>query len=210
MHDCTKDGAISIGGVSEQLYGEGFVAAWHDILGRELGERAPAALYEIGWKGARWEVAKAIEVGVWVPRLLRPLVGRKDMLEKARSSKFHRALLEESLAILFRMIMTEGGWGVVEEIDLLSSPIRVVVANTPEPRRLGHTGRCSCHLMTGIYAGYFETLFGTPCHGWETTCRSGGDPVCTFELALGTEPEKAEAEPAAEPERVLEAAARPK
>lgn len=118
----------------------------------------------------------------------------------------HCALLQESLAILFRMIMTEGGWGVVEEIDLLSSPIRVVVSNTPEPRRLGHTGRCSCHLMTGIYAGYFETLFGAPCHAWETTCRSGGDPVCTFELALGAEPSSAEAEPAAEP--ALEAAAK--
>jgi predicted hydrocarbon binding protein len=210
MHDCAKDGTISIGGVSEQLYGEGFVGAWHEVLGRELGERLPAALYEVGLRGARWEVQRAIDVGVWVPRLLRPFVGRKEMLEKARGSRFYRALLLESLGILFRMIMTEGGWGVVEEIDILSTPIRVVVSNTPEPRRLGHTGRCSCHLTTGIYAGYFETLFGLPFRGRETTCRARGDAACTFELALGEEaPPAAAAEAEAKAEEAPAPASAP-
>lgn len=201
MHDCTRDGEISIGGVSEQLYGEGFIAAWHDVLGRELGDRLPAALYDVGVRGARWEVRKAIEKGVWVPVLLRPLVGKKELVEKVRTSGFYHALLQESLRILFRMIMTEGGWGVVERIDLRGSPMRVVVANAPEPRRLGHTGKCSCHLTAGIYAGYFETLFGTPASAVETTCRSRGDHACTFEIALGVAAEKAEAakKPAEEP-----------
>ncbi len=193
MHDCTPDGTISIGGVSEQLYGEGFIGAWHDVLERELGERAPPVLYEVGLRGARWEVAEAIRREVWVPRLLRPLVGRPEMLAKARTSDLYHALLHETLAILFRMIMTEGGWGVVESIDLRSDPVRVAVANTPEPRRLGLTGKCSCWLLAGIYAGYFETIFGLPARGRETTCRSRGDERCTFEISLGA----AAAEPAA-------------
>jgi predicted hydrocarbon binding protein len=183
MHDCDPDGTISIGGVSEQLYGEGFVAAWHEVLGREFGERLPAVLYEVGVKGARWEVRQAIDRGVWVPTLLRPLIGRPELRQKARTSGFYHALLKESLRILFRMIMTEGGWGRVVDIDLKSEPMRLVVENTPEPRRLGHTGACSCHLMAGIYAGYFETIFGAPFQGRETTCRSRGDATCTFELA---------------------------
>ena len=184
MHDCTPDGAISIGGVSEQLYGEGFVAAFHEVLGREAGARLPEVLYEIGLRGARWEVSRAIERKVWVPALLRGLVGRPALLAKARDSALYHALLAESLRILFRMIMTEGGWGVVEEIDLESEPMRLVVRNTPEPRRLGLTGRCSCHLMSGIYAGYFETLFGAAAVARETTCRSRGDERCTFEIAF--------------------------
>jgi predicted hydrocarbon binding protein len=198
MHDCTPDGAISIGGVSEQLYGEGFLAAWHEVLGRELGARSPAALYEVGFRGARWEVEEAIRHGVWVPRLLRRLIGRPELLEKVRSSALYHALMAESLRILFRMIMTEGGWGRVESIDLRSEPIRLVVENTPEPRRLGQTGACACHLMSGIYAGYFATIFGTPFRAAETTCRSRGDPRCTFELRKGAaaEPEPA---PAAAP-----------
>lgn len=197
MHDCAKDGTISIGGVSEQLYGEGFVLAWHEVLGRELGGRLPAALYEVGKKGAEWEVKKAIERGVWVPRLLKPLVGRPELLKKVRESRFHHALVKESLRILFRMIMTEGGWGKVESIDLRSTPAKLVVTNTPEPRRLGQTGRCSCHLMAGIYAGYFETIFGTPAEASETTCACKGDRACTFEIGFGAPVVEEPAKPAA-------------
>lgn len=185
MHDCTPDGTISIGGVSEQLYGEGFLAAWHDVLGRELGARAPQALYEVGKRGAQWEVRKAIDEKVWVPALLRPLVGRPELLDKVRASRFYRLLMRETLRILFRMIMTEGGWGVVSDIDLVANPIRVTVANCPEARRNGQTGRCNCHLATGIYAGYFETIFGVPARAKEVECRSRGDRACAFELTVG-------------------------
>jgi predicted hydrocarbon binding protein len=186
MHDCTSDGTISIGGVSEQMYGEGFIAAWHEVLARELGDRLPAVLYEIGKRGARWEVSLAIQRGIWVPALLRPLVGRPELLEKVKTSPFYHALMKESLRILFRMIMTEGGWGRVEELELNRTPIRLVVENTPEPRRLGYTGHCSCHLMTGIYSGYFETLFGVPANGRETMCRCAGDERCAFEISFNS------------------------
>ena len=185
MHDCTRDGEISIGGVSEQLYGEGFIAAWHEVLGREVGERLPEVLYDIGLRGARWEVKRAMDRGTWVPSLLRPLVGRPELVQKMRTSRFYERLMHETLRILFRMIMTEGGWGRVKSIELSKTPVRVVVANTPEPRRLGKTGHAVCHLMTGIYAGYFETIFGVPAVGKETTCVSAGDEHCTFELSLG-------------------------
>jgi predicted hydrocarbon binding protein len=82
------------------------------------------------------------------------------------------------------MIMTQGGWGVVEEIDLLGTPARVVVANTPEPRQLGQTGRASCHIARGIYTGYLATVLGMRASGVETTCRSRGDARCTFEVTL--------------------------
>lgn len=191
MHDCTPDGKISIGGVSEQLWGEGFVGAWHEVLERELGSKLPEVLYEVGVRGAKWEVKEAIQRGIWVPRLLKPLIGKPELLEKARRSRFQRALMEESLRILFRMIMTEGGWGLVEELDVTTTPIRVEVENTPEPRRLGRTGKFECHLMRGIYAGYFTTIFGTPFMGRESTCRSAGDRTCTFELT----PQEAEKAP---------------
>lgn len=194
MHDCSPDGAISIGGVSEQLYGEGFVLAFHEVLGREHGERLPEVLYEIGVRGARWEVNEAIQRGVWVPLLLRPLIGRPELLEKVRTSRVHHALMQETLLILFRMIMTEGGWGVIEELDVRARPIRLVVRNTPEPRRLGRTGAVSCHLMRGIYAGYFGTISGQACSAVETTCVSRGDARCTFELTPAPARARAEAD----------------
>jgi predicted hydrocarbon binding protein len=182
MHDCTADGEISIGGVSEQLYGEGFLGAWHEVLGRELGAELPRVLYEVGQRGGRWESARAVERGVWVPAVLRSLIGRPELLEKARRSAVTHAILAETLRIVLRMIMTEGGWGVVESIDLRGTPLKLVARNLPEPRRLGRTGVCSCHLSRGALAGYFETLFGTPVTVRETTCASRGDEVCTFEL----------------------------
>lgn len=199
MHDCAKDGSISIGGVPEQLYGEGFIAAWHEVLERELGPRAAQALYDAGRRGGRWEAARAIEQGVWVPRFLRPFVGKKEVLEQARRSPVFYALLRETMRIFLRMIVTEGGWGVIEDLDLRESPARLVVTNAPEPRRLGHTGRCACDLFAGITCGYFEALLGAPCAVRETTCQSKGDRACTFEVEIDAAPreERARAEPAA-------------
>ena len=185
MHDCTRDGDISIGGVPEQLYGEGFLSAWHEVLARELGDRAPAALYNVGFRGACWEVGRAIDRGVWVPGVLRPLVGKPMLVAKMRESRFYRVLMSETLRILFRMIMTEGGWGRVEVLDLEADPVVLEVENTPEPRRLGQTGKPSCHLMTGIYAGYFATIFGLHAEARETRCRCAGDERCRYEITLG-------------------------
>jgi predicted hydrocarbon binding protein len=182
MHRCTPEGEISIGGVSEQLYGEGFLGAWHEVLGRELGEALPSVLYEVGLRGARWEAARAVELGVWVPKALRSFVGHPALLEKVRSSALYHALAKETFRIVMRMIMTEGGWGRVDEVDLRGTPMRAVVSNAPEPRRLGYTGACSCHLTTGAFAGYAEVIFGMPMTARETTCRSRGDVSCTFEI----------------------------
>lgn len=184
MHDCHADGSIGIGGVSEQFFSEGFLAAWHEVLDRQLGDRAPDALYEVGRRGARWEVEEAVRHGVWVPALLRGFVGRPELLDKVQESPFYHALLKETLHILYRMIMAEGGWGVVEEIDLTTTPARIVVRNTPESRQLGQTGRPSCHIARGIYTGYLATVFGVEASGVETSCRSRGDDRCTFEVTL--------------------------
>jgi predicted hydrocarbon binding protein len=184
LHDCTPDGAITIGGVSEQLYGEGFLTAWHEVLGAELGPRLAPVLYEVGRRGGLWECGEAIRRGVWVPALLRPLVGKRELLDRIRASAPTRAVMTEALRILFRMILSEGGWGVVTEIDLGRDPMHFVLENGPEPRRLGRTGRCSCLLSAGIAAGYFEAIFATPATVTETACRSRGDAACTFAVAV--------------------------
>jgi predicted hydrocarbon binding protein len=186
MHDCTKDGSISIGGVPEQLYGEGFISAWHEVLRRELGPRAPGALYEAGRLGGRWEAQRAIDQGTWVPPFLRSFIGKPAVLEQARTSPIFHALVRETMRIMLRMIVTEGGWGVIEDLDLRANPVRLVLTNAPEPRRLGHTGRCSCDLVAGIASGYFEILAGAPSGVRETTCASRGDRACTFEIHVGT------------------------
>src|SRR5581483_11626060 len=69
LHECKK-GRLAIGGVSEQLYGEGFIRAFHDVLREQVGgdeKKLEALLRELGEKGARWEVEEAIRHGVWVP-----------------------------------------------------------------------------------------------------------------------------------------------
>jgi predicted hydrocarbon binding protein len=208
MHECTADGSISIGGVPEQLYGEGFIAAWHEVFERELGPRAPLALYEAGRQGGRWEVRRAIERGVWVPRFLAPYVGRKDVIEAARRSPVFHALLRETMRIFLRMIVTEGGWGVIEELDLRATPARLVVRNAPEPRRLGRTGRCSCDLFAGITSGYFEGFLAVPCAVRETACESRGDRACAFEIDIDAPLAREAAEPARRAEPLAATGAR--
>src|SRR5947207_1807118 len=117
MHECTRDGEISIGGVPEQMYGEGFLAAWHEVLGRELAGELPRVLYEVGLRGGRWEAKRAIEKGVWVPALLRSFVGRPELVAKVRSSAVVHAIAREAFLIVARMIVTEGGWGRVTDLD---------------------------------------------------------------------------------------------
>jgi predicted hydrocarbon binding protein len=185
MHDCSPDGEISIGGVNEQFFSEGFIPAWHDVLVRELGDRAPAALWEVGFRGGRWEVDEAIRHGVWVPALLRGFVGKPELLAKARTSAAYHLLLQETLRILYRMIMTEGGWGVVERVDFRCDPARYVVRNTPESRTRGKTGACGCHINAGIYAGHLAAIFGVATKSVETECVSRGDARCVFEVSLG-------------------------
>ena len=184
MHHCDEEGAIGIGGVSEQFFSEGFIPVWHEVLRREAGDRADDLLYEVGMKGARWEVEEAVRHGVWVPALLRGMIGRPELLAKVRESAFMHALLNESLHIVYRMIMKEGGWGVVEEIDFRQVPARIVVHNTPEFRQVKSDGKPVCHIARGIYTGYLATVFGVGAKGVETTCRAKGDPRCTFEITL--------------------------
>jgi len=185
MHDCTPDGRISIGGVSEQLYGEGFIAAWHEAIGRAVGpRRLKEVLYEAGARGAEWEVGEALRHGTWVPALLRPFVGTPELLVRARESAAFRALARETFRIFLRMIVTEGGWGVVEDLDLAADPIVLRCRNTPEPRRLGPSREPACLLFAGICAGYFRRLVGVDCEVRERECEAQGHEACVFEVSV--------------------------
>lgn len=87
LHERTPDGLLSVGGLPERLDGEGGIAGRPEVLAREPGpERAPAAPHEAGRRGGCWE----IERGVGVLRFLRPFVGRRAMLERARASPVSR------------------------------------------------------------------------------------------------------------------------
>jgi predicted hydrocarbon binding protein len=183
MHDF-GDGEISIGRVSEQLFAEGFIRAHHEVLERELGpERASELLREIGTRGASWEIHEAIRHQIWVPRFLRPLVGRPELFARVRSSRVLRTLVQETMRIVFHMIMTEGGWGVIRDIDIASDPMYIRVRNTPEHRQLGPAEAPTCDIMTGIYRAYFQEVFGIDCDAREATCQSVGAPHCTFEFS---------------------------
>jgi hypothetical protein len=188
MHECSK-GAIRIGGVSEQLYGEGFVRAFHDVLREQVGgdeEKLRLLLEEMGARGARWEIEEAIARGVWVPWFLKGYAGKPELLARARQSRVFGPLVRETLGIVLRMVMTEGGWGEIRSLDIASEPAVVTVANSPETRGKNARG---CYLMTGIYRGYFRHIFGKECEAKETTCVSRGDRLCTFEVSFALLPE---------------------
>jgi predicted hydrocarbon binding protein len=197
MHLCKK-GVLSIGGVSEQLYGEGFVRAFHAVLREHVGgdeQRLEALLRELGEKGARWEVEEAIHHGVWVPWFLKGYAGKPEMLGRVRRSRLLGPLLEEALAIVFRMIMTEGGWGEVLSVEIASEPMVVRVRNAPETRGGESNQRAAasaapkgCYLLAGIYRAYFATIFGKECDVREATCASRGAEACTFEMSFAVLP----------------------
>lgn len=186
MHEF-GDGAISIGKVSEQLYSEGFLGSWHRVLTRELGpEKAKHALSEVGTEGAAWEIQEAIAHGIWVPTFLGPWVGKPDLYRRVQSSWLWRTLVSECMHLLFRMIMAEGGWGVVEEVEIGSDPMFIRVRNTAESRQLGPSDEPTCHVASGIFRAYIQELLGVTVQVRETTCSSMGDRCCTFEYSGAT------------------------
>jgi len=184
LHDVDLErGRIGIGGVDEIMWSSKFLGLFHDLLGERLGELAKnEVLYEVGREGGRWEIEQARSHGRWAPAMLMRLIDRPNVLQELRSDPSTARFFELCMKMAMRLIINEGGWGTVEEIELSSTPLRIVVGHSKEAE-WGHVRDGSaCWLSAGVVAGYATGLLREELDAREVECRAAGAEHCVFEL----------------------------
>ena len=183
LHDTDViEGRLRFGGVDEQIFSSKYIEVFHTVLTSRIGaEEKNQILYEIGCKGAAWEVPKALEMGQWAPKKLIDLIFQDDMIDLVRVDPKMARLIDLVLKMVFRLIMNEGGWGPLR-IDLRSSPMRAIMENTPESVWLGPSDKPVCYLAAGIIAGHMQGFFGETLDVREVACRATGAAHCVFEI----------------------------
>jgi len=186
LHDVdVRRGRIGIGGVDEIMWSSKFLGLYHEVLADRLGEQGKnEVLYEVGREGGRWEVEEALKHGRWVPKSLARLIRREGVVDLLRRDPGLARFFSLSTKMVFRLIINEGGWGTVDEVDFAATPIRVVHGNSQEARWVGPSDEPACHLSRGVVAGYASGILGEELHATEVECKAAGARHCVYELRL--------------------------
>lgn len=185
IHDVDlAHGRIGIGGVDEVIFSSKFLEAFHRIIAEEAGsaERRNAALYRVGKEGGHWEVSEALEHGKWGPRPLVRLIESRSASEQLRSDPWMARFFAIVMKMVCRLIINEGGWGVVQSLELEQDPMRVTLGYSNEARWLAPSETPVCFLCAGVIAGYASRIFGRDLDAVEVRCAAMGAPACVFEL----------------------------
>jgi predicted hydrocarbon binding protein len=177
-------GRIGIGGVDEVIWSSKFLEAFHRILAEMLPSTAAKneALYRVGKEGGYWEVDEALRHGRWAPQALVRLVEQSATGQVLRTDAEMHRFFQLAMKMVCRIIINEGGWGVVQEMDVQSDPMRVVLASSNEARWVGPSTEPVCYVCGGVIAGYASRIFGTDLDAREVQCSAAGAPHCVFEL----------------------------
>jgi predicted hydrocarbon binding protein len=180
-------GRISIGGVDEVIFSSKFLEAFHRIIEDATGSEAKKnqALYQVGKEGGRWEVEEALKHGKWAPRVLVALIESGEAAQRLHSDPLMARFFAHTMKMVCRLIISEGGWGVVEEMDFLADPMRVTLLHSNEARWVGPSNKPVCHVCAGVVAGYASAIFLRDLDAVEVACRATGAPKCVFELNPG-------------------------
>jgi len=185
IHDVDlAHGRIGIGGVDEILWSSKFLECYHRILTEMLGsaEAKNRALYRVGKEGGAYEIDEALRQNRWAPRLLVSLVEESASREVMRADPAMHRFFLLSMRMVSRIIISEGGWGVVDELDVLADPMRVVLLHSNEARWLGPCAQPVCAVCAGVIAGYSSRIFRTDLDAHEVECQATGASRCVFEL----------------------------
>lgn len=184
IHDVDVEaGRIGIGGVDEVIFSSKFVELFHRELAAKMGEEEKnRTLYAIGRQGAWWEVDQALAHQRWAPKRLADLIANGATLDALRAEPELARFFELTMKMVLRLIINEGGWGVVDELDFASRPIRSSLVNSQEARWLGPAETPQCHLAAGAMAGYASRIFGETLTAREVECEATGASRCLFEI----------------------------
>lgn len=81
-------------------------------------------------------------------------------------------------------ICMEFGYGVLEymEIDMKNKKIVVRLHNSANAVGAGKSDRPACYILTGLFAGAADIVFGKVMKCEEVRCRAMGDPYCEFRV----------------------------
>ncbi|MCA9520990.1 MAG: hypothetical protein KC609_08460 [Myxococcales bacterium] len=188
IHDVDlAHGRIGIGGVDEVIFSSKFLEAFHRIIAEEAGSEArkTAALYRVGKEGGYWEVSEALAHGKWGPRPLVELIEAGSATEQLRNDPWMARFFAIVMKMVCRLIINEGGWGVVESLEVDVEPMRVTLSHSNEARWLAPSKEPVCALCAGVIAGYASRIFGRDLDAVEVACLAAGAPSCVFELHPG-------------------------
>jgi predicted hydrocarbon binding protein len=183
IHDVDLDrGRIGIGGVDEIMWSSKFLELYHRSIAARTGvEEKNRILYEVGHGGGSFEVDEALARGRWVPAPLLELLEIEDPLALVRRDGEAARFFSRAVAMVMRLIIVEGGWGV-PEFDLSKDPIAVTLRNSQEARWAGPSDEPVCYLSAGVMAGYASRILRRRLDAREVACAAAGAPSCVFEL----------------------------
>jgi uncharacterized protein len=177
-----EKGRVNFSGVEEIIMPAVMVKIQRQVLAEILGEEeAEKAFYEMGYEGMYREMSYGIGEGRWIPGFSASLINETGSADKFRSDPSLGRMIEESTALMLRLIAMEGGWGNVAS-NILEEPIKVTVKNSPEARWLGPSDKPVCHMFAGVSAGNTSFINGVKYRARETSCMAMGAPCCVFEL----------------------------
>lgn len=176
-------GRIGIGGVDEIMFGSELLAVLHEVLGRQGEQERRRALYDVGFVTGYYEAMDAIRRGRWAPKVFVPLMTSGGLLERVRRDPLMARFLDKVLYTESRIIISEGGWGVVERFDYGTDTLTVVLAHSQEADWMGPGAQPLCHYFAGGAAGHVSAITGEWFEGREIECAGAGAAHCVFEMS---------------------------
>ena len=184
IHDVDmKGGRISLGRVDEVIFSSKFLKLFHDEIAARTGEdEKNRILYDIGRQGGYWEVDQALKHGRWAPKVLADLIENGATLDAIRTSPTMARFFAETMRMVLRLIINEGGWGFVDELEFHTSPMKTVIANSQEAKWMGPSKSPVCYIAAGVMAGYSSRILGEDVTAREVACKAMGAPKCVFEI----------------------------
>lgn len=184
IHDVdVKGGRISLGRVDEVIFSSKFLELFHNGIAARTGEdEKNIILYDIGRQGGYWEVDQALKHGQWAPRVLADMIENGATLDAIRTNPTMARFFAETMRMVLRLIINEGGWGSIDELDFETSPMKTVISNSQEAKWMGPSDSPVCHIAAGVMAGYSSRILGEEVTAREVACKAMGAPNCVFEI----------------------------
>lgn len=89
-------------------------------------------------------------------------------------------LPEDTFGELLAEFLTDAGWGALRVVALSDAVMALDTADWAEALESAGTPAPSCHVGTGLLAGFFGRLADAPLSVLEVECRSTGASHCRF------------------------------
>jgi predicted hydrocarbon binding protein len=157
-------GEIRRSGINSAIFPRGYPKKLEMESEKVIGNATRGIYYMIGRMAGLQSVGKSI-----------PSSFTMKIIARFFKRKFLSRLAE---------ICIEFGYGILEyvEIDMKNKRVVVRLHNSANAVGAGKSERPACYLLTGLFAGAADIIFGKVMKCEEVKCSAMGDPYCEFHV----------------------------